>query len=138
PQSFGFFAAHALRWSLAPYILADAVAQAATAAVAVATSDELWARTQCSSEEETSQALSFRDTFGNQCRPVSIDPRWLTWTVMDLAQVTYDERCFDRLRILADALMDAGCDNEEILLHCRSDGQHVHGCWLIDLLLGKS
>jgi len=39
--------------------------------------------------------------------------------------------------ILADALMDAGCDSEEILNHCRSEGPHVRGCWVVDLLLEK-
>jgi hypothetical protein len=39
--------------------------------------------------------------------------------------------------ILADALLDAGCDQEELLTHCRSAGPHVRGCWAIDLILGK-
>jgi len=38
---------------------------------------------------------------------------------------------------LHDALLDAGCDNEDILAHCRSEGPHVRGCWVVDLLLGK-
>jgi hypothetical protein len=40
--------------------------------------------------------------------------------------------------ILADALQDAGCDHADILDHCRGDGPHVRGCWVVDLLLGKS
>ena len=47
-------------------------------------------------------------------------------------------RAFGRLPILADALLDAGCDNEELIAHCRSAGPHVRGCWAIDLILGKS
>ena len=66
-----------------------------------------------------------------------IDPRWLTSTVIDLAQVIDEERAFDRIPILADALMDAGCDNEEIIAHCRSESPHIRGCWVVDLLLGK-
>jgi hypothetical protein len=42
-----------------------------------------------------------------------------------------------RLAVLADALEDAGCDNGDILQHCRGDGPHVRGCWVVDLLLGK-
>jgi hypothetical protein len=38
---------------------------------------------------------------------------------------------------LADALEEAGCDNEELLSHCREPGEHVRGCWALDLLLGK-
>ena len=37
----------------------------------------------------------------------------------------------------ADALQDAGCDNDDILDHCRGDGPHVRGCWVVDLVLGK-
>jgi hypothetical protein len=40
--------------------------------------------------------------------------------------------------ILADALQDAGCDNEDILNHCRQPGEHVRGCFVVDLLLGKA
>jgi hypothetical protein len=39
--------------------------------------------------------------------------------------------------ILADALQDAGCDNADILGHCRGPGPHVRGCWVVDLVLGK-
>jgi hypothetical protein len=44
----------------------------------------------------------------------------------------------DRLPIFADALEDAGCDNADILNHCRQPGEHVRGCWVVDLVLGKS
>ncbi|OWK46791.1 hypothetical protein FRUB_00490 [Fimbriiglobus ruber] len=39
--------------------------------------------------------------------------------------------------ILADALEDAGCDNIDLLAHCRGTGPHVRGCWAIDLILDK-
>ncbi len=78
-----------------------------------------------------------REIVGNLFRPVTLDPRWLTSTVVDLAKAIYDERAFDKMPILADALMDAGCDNEEIISHCRSEAAHVRGCWVVDLLLGK-
>jgi hypothetical protein len=81
-----------------------------------------------------------RDLFGNPFRSAAVDLSWLSWqdgTVVKLAQSIYDERAFDRLPILADALEDAGCDNADILDHCRQPGEHVRGCWVIDLLLGK-
>ena len=87
--------------------------------------------------EPTTQCSLFRDIFGNPFRPITIDPRWLTSNVVDLATAIYDERAFERMPILADALMDAGCDDEEIIAHCRGPGPHVRGCWLVDLLLGK-
>jgi hypothetical protein len=46
-------------------------------------------------------------------------------------------RAFDRMPILADALQDAGCDNEDVLNHCRGSGPHVRGCWVVDLVLRK-
>ena len=66
--------------------------------------------------------------------------RWLAWndgTVVKIAQGIYQERAFDRLPILHDALLDAGCDDEDILAHCKSAGPHVLGCWVIDLILAK-
>jgi hypothetical protein len=39
--------------------------------------------------------------------------------------------------ILADALQDAGCENADILDHCRGPGPHVRGYWVVDLVLGK-
>jgi hypothetical protein len=64
--------------------------------------------------------------------------------VTALATAAYEERIlpagtFDphRLAILADALEDTGCTNEQILGHLRGPGPHVRGCWVIDLILGK-
>ena len=62
---------------------------------------------------------------------------WRTDTALLLAKQMYESRDFSAMPILADALQDAGCDNEDILSHCRGDGPHVRGCWVIDLLLGK-
>jgi hypothetical protein len=65
---------------------------------------------------------------------------WLRWNDGALAKIAegiYTERAFDRMPILADALLDAGCDDEDILAHCREPGPHVRGCWVIDLVLGK-
>jgi hypothetical protein len=90
------------------------------------------------SEEERVQAALLRCIFGNPFRPVTADPSWLTSTVTALARGIYADRAFDRLPILADALQDAGCDHADILGHCRSDGPHAHGCWVVDLLLGLS
>jgi hypothetical protein len=79
------------------------------------------------------------DIFGNPFRPVVANPEWLTSTVIALAEGIYEDRAFDRMPILADALQDAGCDNDDILNHCRDAKQvHVRGCWVVDLLLGKS
>ena len=79
-----------------------------------------------------------RDIFGNPFRPVTFAPAWRTTDVTLLARGIYDDRAFDRMPILADALQDAGCEDEQILGHCRDRGQvHVRGCWVVDLVLGK-
>ena len=58
-------------------------------------------------------------------------------TAVSLARQMYESRNFTAMPILADALQDAGCDNEDILAHCRGDGPHVRGCWVVDLVLGR-
>jgi hypothetical protein len=80
------------------------------------------------------------DVFGNPFCQGRVDPTWLTWnggTVAKLARTVYDERAYERLPILADALEEAGCTDATMLGHCRGPGQHVRGCWVLDLLLGK-
>jgi hypothetical protein len=84
---------------------------------------------------EMSTAL--RDIFGNPFCPVTLDPAWRTSTVVALARGIYDDRAFDRLPILADALQDAGCDSDDILNHCRDAAPHARGCWVVDHVLGK-
>jgi hypothetical protein len=78
-----------------------------------------------------------RDIFGNPFRPVAFDPRWRTADAVGLARAIYEDRAFDCLPLLADALMDAGCADEQVLEHCRSEGPHVRGCWAVDLVLDK-
>jgi hypothetical protein len=90
--------------------------------------------------EGAAQCVLLWDIFGNPFRPVVINPSWLAWNdemVVKLAQAIYDERAFDRLPVLADALEEAGCTNRDILNHCRQPAVHVRGCWAVDLLLGK-
>jgi predicted metal-dependent HD superfamily phosphohydrolase len=87
---------------------------------------------------QPNQMKLIRDIFGNPFRPVTMDSGWLTSDVTAIAQVIYDQRAFERMPILADALEDAGCDNRDILDHCRQPGEHVLGCWVVDLVLGKS
>jgi hypothetical protein len=77
------------------------------------------------------------DIFGNPFRPVTVDAAWLMPGVVELARTIYEGRNFDRMPELADALEEAGCHDPDILAHCREPGQHVRGCWVVDLILGK-
>ncbi len=88
--------------------------------------------------EKELQATVLRCVFGNFFRPVSVDTAWLTSTVVALAHGIYTGKAFDRMPILADALQDAGCDNADILAHCRdTHATHARGCWVVDLLTGR-
>jgi hypothetical protein len=95
--------------------------------------------------EKSAQCRLLRDIFGNPFRPLTVDPGWRAPTVTSLAAVAYEERALPsgeldpaRLAVLADALEEAGCTEADALNHCRRPGAHVRGCWVIDLLLGKS
>ena len=76
-------------------------------------------------------------TSGTLSALTSMSATWRTSTAFALAQQMYDSRDFSAMPILADALEDAGCDNADILDHCRGPGPHVRGCWVVDLVLGK-
>jgi hypothetical protein len=87
------------------------------------------------------QSALLRDMFGPlPFRLVSLDPSWLSWneaTVPKLVNSIAEERRPEGLPVLADALEEAGCDNADVLTHCRGPGEHVRGCWVIDLVLGR-
>ena len=83
------------------------------------------------------QVQLIRCLCGNPFRKVRFNKKWRTDTVLALARTMYESREFGAMPILADALQDAGCDNDDILDHCHGAGPHVRGCWVVDLVLGK-
>lgn len=88
--------------------------------------------------ERAAQCDLLRDILGNPFRPGNFSRQWSTDTVLALARTVYESRDFSAMPILADALQDAGCTDEEVLNHCRDTTQvHVRGCWVVDLVLGK-
>jgi hypothetical protein len=78
-----------------------------------------------------------RCVFANPFRPLVFSACWRTPLTTALARTAYDQRDFSILPILGDALIDAGCDNEDILTHCHGPGPHSRGCWVLDALLGR-
>ncbi|HZT78757.1 MAG TPA: hypothetical protein VFA26_00925 [Gemmataceae bacterium] len=81
-----------------------------------------------------------RDVFGNPFRSVKAEASWLRWndgTVSKLARAIYEDRRFDEMALLADGLEESGCTEPNVLVHCRTAGPHVRGCWVLDLLLGR-
>jgi hypothetical protein len=89
------------------------------------------------------QVTLIRDILGDPTRPLLLDPAWLTPEVVSLAVASYEERLPSghldpaRLLILADALLDAGCDDVQLLQHLRGEGPHWRGCFAVDAVLGK-
>jgi hypothetical protein len=97
-------------------------------------------------DADTGQCELLREIFGPlPFRKVQLDPAWMSKPIQALAQAAYEEWLLpqahldpSRLAVLADALEEAGCTNEEILAHLREQGRvHVRGCWVIDLILGR-
>jgi hypothetical protein len=103
-----------------------------------AATDVLRALRQQWREELAAQCELARCVFGNPFRPVPASPPWSrSETARQMAQVITDEGRYADLPILADALEDAGCDDEDVLGHCRGGGSHARGCWVIDVILGR-
>lgn len=89
-------------------------------------------------------ARVLREIVGNAFKPPRFEAAWRTGAVTDLARTIYEERAFERMVALADALLDADCDEEAILRHCRGTEigvkeppQHLRGCWVLELALGR-
>jgi hypothetical protein len=99
--------------------------------------------------EQAGRLALLHDIFGPlPFRPVTTQPAWLSWSdeaVVELARAAYDQRLLPsgeldpaRLAVLADALEDAGRADAAVLAHCRGPGEHVRGCWVVDLLTGRA
>jgi hypothetical protein len=117
--------------------------QAAWAAYSASAEDMAWALHRDlvdgagTTFKGAAQADLVRCIFGNPFRTLTVDPVWLTSTAIAIARGMYESRDFSAMPILADSLQDAGCDNEDVVNHCRSEGAHVRGCWVVDAVLGK-
>jgi hypothetical protein len=95
----------------------------------------------CKNFRVAAAAALVRELFGNPFRTPRVEPGWLVangGVVTHMAEAIYEERRFDEMPVLGDALEDAGCADREILTHCRQAGGHALGCWVLDALLGKS
>jgi hypothetical protein len=84
------------------------------------------------------QAALLRHVVGNPMHPLAFDPTWRTPSALAIARYAYNERQWGDLPFLADALEEAGCDEELLLSHCRQRGEHLRGCWALDLVLGRT
>jgi hypothetical protein len=81
---------------------------------------------------------ALRDVLSGPARLPTLTPACLAWgdrAVIRLARDIYDEQAFDHMPMLADALEDASCGDKDILRHCRTEGPHFRGCWVLELIL---
>lgn len=92
---------------------------------------------QVNRAENLALARLLREQLGNPFRPYRFEEQWRSETVVTLATGIEAERAFDRMPILADAVEEAGCDDEAVLRHCRGTDPHARGCWVIDLILTR-
>jgi hypothetical protein len=105
---------------------------------------ELWNRAYA--EARARQAEFVCDVFPPPGHTPRLHPDWRTATVMTLARQMNETGEYSALPILADALQDAGCDDQVMLDRCRASlrrpgvaGSAIHcrGNWVVDLLLGR-
>jgi hypothetical protein len=89
-------------------------------------------------------ARLLREVVGNPFKPPRFEAAWRTSTAVELARGIFESGAWDRMPILADALLDADCDEEAVLRHLRGTevwakepAPHVRGCWVIELVLGR-
>jgi hypothetical protein len=91
----------------------------------------------CPSQGPRLAADIVREVLGDPFHPVALRHSWLRQeggAVRHLAESIAAEGRFEELPILADALEDAGCIEPVLLEHLRGPGEHVRGCWALDLL----
>lgn len=101
--------------------------------------DAVYQNNAAGREERSQQSHLIRDIFGNPFSAVwGATSSWDCTSGRTIAQQIYDGRAFDRLPDLGDALEEAGFSNPEISAHLRNPGPHVRGCWVIDLILGRT
>jgi hypothetical protein len=115
----------------------EAVTAAGLRSAAAGRRAELWRVGEASMRAKLASVVA--DVFGPlPFRDVTLEPSLLTSTVVALARQMYESKDFSPMPILADALMDVGCEQPDMLDHCRNDGTHVRGNWVVDLVLGKT
>ena len=79
-----------------------------------------------------------RDLVGNPFRPPRFEAAWRSAGAVAMAREMYERRDFVALPVLAESLREAGCRDPRILRHCADPGEHVRGCWVVDLVLDKT
>jgi len=128
---------------------ASAAASAAAAAASAASAASAAAASAAASASATIATYSYSSAAAptrlNQSRLLTLymprhwNPRWSTDATRQLAEIIYTEKAYDRVPILCDALMDADCDDEELLTWLRGLPVETwqRGTWILDILTGR-
>jgi hypothetical protein len=115
----------------------DAAEMAARVVARAATGNP---RARPDAAEKRAQAKLLREVIGNPHRPTVLRADWLNWNdglALRLAWLIDEKEEFDQMPVLADALEEAGCTDQEVLAHCRSGERHGPGCWVLDVILRR-
>lgn len=99
------------------------------------TDDEAWE--MVTGPVRTQLCRWLQDVAGNPSHPVQFQPEWRTPDAVAIASEMYLRRDFGALPVLAEVLQEAGCEDPLPIRHCRKRGEHIRGCWVIDLVLSK-
>jgi hypothetical protein len=71
----------------------------------------------------------------------AVEDGWLLWnnrTVAHIAEGIAAARDYTHLPVLADALQDAGCDNDPLLRHLYARVEHTHRCFALRAVLAAA
>ncbi len=84
------------------------------------------------------EGLEDEDFRERMAEVIAVDPKWLKFnggTIPAMAESMHKTGDYSAMPILADALQEAGCENELFLWHCRAPAcVHAGGSWLVELL----
>jgi hypothetical protein len=86
--------------------------------------------------EAKAQCALLRELFGNPFANPKLDEAWRSPQAQALAKSLLQNHTLDDLTELAKLLEQAGCEEEQVLRHCREQKEHVRGCWVMDFVLG--
>jgi len=90
--------------------------------------------------QTVNQPRIIRDLVENPFQQGDTHSSWLPRDKPEIVQMAngiYWRNLFDGLSNLADELLRAGCKEKRVVDHCRFEGPHVKGCWVLDGILGK-
>jgi hypothetical protein len=125
-------ASRAVYLTMLPRVDVEEIAREAAYAVHRSTGSE---DRQIDQNEQSAQCELVREVFNPFAR---FDPAWRTPQAMAIARTVYEDRAFSEMPVLADALEDAGCTQQDVLQHCRDRQKHVRGCWVLDSVLDRT